>query len=187
MDNERHIVERLIREVNLKFGHRPGSPADFQNLIKEIYEKTGETIGLSTVKRLWGYIRSEHTPSYTILSILSQFVGFSDYNSFKEAQNNGSVFFEESVNACDLQPGNLVLLKWHVDKSCTLKRLEAQDTFCVLDAHNIKLLPGDTFTIASLCKGMPFQTGPIIRQGESKGIYIGARPEGLQSIQIIKV
>ena len=61
-ENKRHflMLKSLTEE---RFGHSPGNPTDFNRLSIRIAEVTGESVSSSTLKRYWGYVSSNQTPS----------------------------------------------------------------------------------------------------------------------------
>ena len=75
-------IENLKREIGLKFGRTIESAADFDLLSIAIQQATSETISPSTLKRIFGYVRSDAAPSATTLSILSRYVGYTGWSDF---------------------------------------------------------------------------------------------------------
>lgn len=75
--------------VERKADIRPVTPSAFDRLILLIKGETGQDISLSTMKRVWGYIQSPHTPSNAILSILARFVGFKGRDDYVGARRGG--------------------------------------------------------------------------------------------------
>jgi len=55
---------------------------DFEKLSGKIQEKTGVVLSISTLKRIFGKVSYESSPSVTTLNTLSQFVGFEDWRIF---------------------------------------------------------------------------------------------------------
>lgn len=55
---------------------------DFEKLSGKIQEKTGVVLSISTLKRVFGKVSYESSPSVTTLNTLSQFVGFEDWRVF---------------------------------------------------------------------------------------------------------
>jgi hypothetical protein len=56
---------------------------DFEKLSEAIREKTGVILSVTTLKRLWGKLQYNNTPTTTTLNTLAQFAGFDDWRSFK--------------------------------------------------------------------------------------------------------
>jgi hypothetical protein len=55
---------------------------DFEKLSGKIHEKTGVVLSISTLKRIFGKVSYESSPSVTTLNTLSQFVDFEDWRAF---------------------------------------------------------------------------------------------------------
>lgn len=183
LDTLKHLVEARL-------GYTPKTPMALNQLGLLIRTTTGESISLSTLKRLWGYVPSKHIPSYHILSILSRFCGFKDWDDFIKSYELGSAtssnsgfLSSNSVESINLKVGDLLIIDWLPNKGCTLQWDGKQ--FHVLQTHNIKLREGDTFEANLFCIGEPFYATSVIRDGQQLPAYCGARHKGVQSIKII--
>src|SRR3990170_1502218 len=58
---------------------------DFEKLADRVAEKTGVTLSVSTLKRIFGRINYGSAPSLTTLNTLARFTGFEDWRSFTNA------------------------------------------------------------------------------------------------------
>ncbi len=56
---------------------------DFEKLSDEIYDSTGISLSISTLKRLFGKVAYNNLPSLSTLNTLARFVGYEDWNAFK--------------------------------------------------------------------------------------------------------
>ena len=74
--------ERLKQEVETLVGRSVKTPKDFEFLSRQIGGYTNETISVSTLKRMWGYVASPCKPSKYNLNLLSRMVGYSDWVAF---------------------------------------------------------------------------------------------------------
>ena len=83
MDNidQKHI-ERLRRTIETQAEREMRTPKDFDFLSERIFEKVHQTVSPTTLKRMWGYLSEAVAPRISTLNILSQFVGFDDWESF---------------------------------------------------------------------------------------------------------
>ena len=180
-------LETLVEITNNNLGYIPTTPTEFNELSRQIEKKTGRSISLSSIKRIWGYVRYEGFPSVTTLNNLAKYNGFKDWNAFLSSKtvtrlNEDSGFFEESVvNPVDLKPGDRLLLKWGKDKSCEIE-CTLPMRFRVKKSHNIKLEAGDVFTLHTLCLGHPIYISDIVRGDTILPAYIGAKKGGLTSL-----
>ena len=109
------IFEQLKLEVENLVGRPIKTPKDFEFLSCQIEGYTRETISVSTLKRMWGYVVSNCKPSKYNLNLLSRMVGYPDWSSFVGGQEglSSSRFFVKSKLIADaLQKGELVKLTW---------------------------------------------------------------------------
>ncbi|MDP4216087.1 MAG: hypothetical protein Q8927_07780 [Bacteroidota bacterium] len=56
---------------------------DFGKLSQEIFDATGISLSISTLKRLFGKVNYDNLPSVNTLNTLARFTGFEDWNAFK--------------------------------------------------------------------------------------------------------
>jgi hypothetical protein len=75
-------IERLRNAVEQAAGCKMQGHKDFVFLSDAIFQRTRQTIGVNTLKRLWGQLEEETTPRLSTLNILAQYVGFDDWDSF---------------------------------------------------------------------------------------------------------
>jgi hypothetical protein len=59
---------------------------DFEKLSDEIFDATGISLSMSTLKRLFGKVSYHNLPSSYTLNALARFAGFEDWNAFKWQQ-----------------------------------------------------------------------------------------------------
>lgn len=80
-------IERLKKAVVAAFGQTLDAPTDYERLSTNIQLKTGELISVSTLKRLFGYIKPGTIPRPSTLSVLARYVGSTGWSDFcsKEA------------------------------------------------------------------------------------------------------
>ena len=82
MDNLNQNIERLRRTIETQAEREMRTPKDFDFLSERIFEKVHLTVSPTTLKRMWGYLSEAVAPRISTLNILSQFVGFDDWESF---------------------------------------------------------------------------------------------------------
>ena len=58
----------------------------FDELSDKIFQETSVMISVPTLKRFFGVVKHEGSPSVTTLDTLSKFVGYENWRSFKTAQ-----------------------------------------------------------------------------------------------------
>ena len=187
---EKSLAIRVAVEKN--FGEPVRTPGHFEMLAADIFKHTGRTIGISTLKRLWGYITDQTVTSFTTLSLLARYVGFIDWEAFDRALDNpvnlgdkDSDFTQGQIfNARRAPVGTTIVAQWDVAKSITVRKSSDPARFEVISSHNVKLQPGDSVTIETLAIGRPIQAVDCRRGSAMMGNYTGARHSGLKSIDI---
>lgn len=180
-------LETLINLTNARLGYAPTTPSEFNELASDIRKETGRTLSLSSIKRLWGYVRYEGFPSSTTLNTLAIYNGYTSWDSFFSEINRSnsdceSGFLTDSlINADTLKTGDRLQLSWNDDKMCEIECV-GELRFRVIMSHNIKLLPGDLFTMHTVSLGHPIYLSNIVRDTLHIPAYYGARQGGLRHI-----
>jgi hypothetical protein len=70
---------------------------DFEKLSDEIFDATGVTLSISTLKRLFGKVNYSNQPSLHTLNTLARFTGYEDWNAFKRREPGKSTIVTESA------------------------------------------------------------------------------------------
>ena len=85
--NEADIKKCLqLIEERLNWGsHQNWANYDFEKLGLVIEEKTGVMLSINTLKRIWGKIKYDHSPTLTTLNTLARFLDFDDWRSFTKS------------------------------------------------------------------------------------------------------
>lgn len=181
MDIE-HEVKRKIR-----------TPYDFEFLAGVIWERLHENISPTTLKRLWGYIDGADTTRRTTLCLLSQFLGFADWEAYvaslaTRTDIESAAFEGEGIHINDLQPGDRVEVTWLPNRRCVF-RYEGEAHFIVEEAANAKLHAGDTFDTTCFLVGKPMyldnlQKDEVPSTKESVS-YVAGSKNGLNSVKLV--
>lgn len=177
MDADQTKLDLLKKTVEHTYGYPIGAPTDFDDLAARILQATNRSLGISTLKRLWGYVKSPHRPSYTTLSILARYAGFHDWHSFcarvQNAEESGFAI-DGVIIAADLELGKVIRTEWGGNKMCCFKKIGSPARFEVIESRNIKLAPGDTLTVTTLSVGQKLIVTDCRRDGRSLGTYTAA-------------
>lgn len=186
-------LEALVRITNENLGYEPTTPSEFNDLLIRIYKTTGHTLSLSSIKRLWGYVKYNGDFSPTTLNILARFNGMKDWESFRKSvekevtltNDDESGFHSDSmIDTGKYKQGDRLELSWNNGKGCTVECV-GHMRFKVVNATNIKLQKGDEITLHTLCIGHPISVSDIVRDDVKFTSYVGAKKCGLQSIKEI--
>ena len=176
------IFEQLKLEVETLVGRPIKTPKDFEFLSCQIEGYTRETISVSTLKRMWGYVASNCNPSKYNLNLLSRMVGYPDWSSFVGGQEglSSSRFFVKSKLIADaLQKGELVKLTWCPGRVLTIM-YKGNDTFEVVESINSKLAKGDTFTCPQFVEDQPLYLSNLSHPGIPLCNYVAGQNGGIK-------
>lgn len=190
MKPDKEKLDLLLRLVGQKFGCTPRTPTDFAELASDVQHTTGRTIGLSTLKRLWGYVKDQTGTTYSTLSLLSRYAGFNDWDCFCSNATGptgagDSAFSSKAiVESKTLAVDSTVEIELGASKRCVMVKTGEPDRFRVVKASNIKLRPGDMLNVAYMAVGRPFFASDCRRGLQSLGTYTGALAEGIRKIDI---
>ncbi len=189
MSKEIPELKYLLAEVEKAYGRGVHTTTDFEALSVVIERDINERLSASTLKRLWGYVSNNSSPSLTTLNILSRFVGKSDFRSFCESLRTLSAFesgffSSRSVSASDLQLGKTLRIGWNPDRMICLEYL-GDFRFRVTRNVNSSLREGDEFEISSFFLGYPLYIPRILRDGDYTPSYIAGSVNGLTTLDLL--
>lgn len=187
MENDK--IETLKSMVEEKAGRKPISPTDFNFLLGEISRITHETLSLSTIKRIWGYVPSGHVPNVSTLSILSRYVGFTGWDDFSNSFECGMLDDSEFLSGNQVVPARLkegveVEFRWMPDRYCRVVYIGGEH-FRVVESVNSKLVPGDTFQTSLFSLHNPLYLTDLRREGCQPRTYVAARRRGISGLRVL--
>lgn len=183
---QNYPIDPLRKAVEQSIGRAMVTPTDFNLLSAEVSSRSGgvDSISVSSLKRIWGYIDSDHRPSASVMSVLARFCGYRDISHFTEANVPESGFLINTPLTPDkLTPGDRIGLTWPPDRAVLLHYLGEAD-FAVEESRNAKLLPGDIASITMICRGYPLYATSIRRGSKVIPAYVAARQNGLLTITL---
>ena len=179
-------IKCLRSDLEQRVGQQLQSPADFQLLIQQIWEKNHAVLSLSTIKRLWGYVESNGAPRLSTLNSLAKFLDFADWNAYLVAleQRGGTesaMFTGEGIQTADLQAGDKIAVAWQPNRQCTFRYL-GDNQFVVEESKNAKLQQGTTFFAVRFTIGHPMYLDNILLADGSRTSYVAGKRNGLTSV-----
>lgn len=83
--NNKNLIDSLLKQIEtkLQWGESADwSSYDFEKLATLIFDTTKITISSNTLKRIWGRIKYDSTPSDMTLNTLASYAGYEDYRDF---------------------------------------------------------------------------------------------------------
>ena len=184
-DNENDIF--ILREmVEKSVARKMKSPADFIFLTGVIQERCHETLAVSTLKRIWGYVDGYDTTRFSTLSLLARCVGFRDWDDFlvhrsREGESSDMVL-GRALYAAEIPENGQLSITWVPDRRVLLQHL-GEGNFKVLSSENSKLKPGDTFHCTCFIIGQPLYLDQFVRGNNPPTLFVVGNKGGLTSVE----
>lgn len=173
-----YIQERLEETC----GHVLRTPADCEFLVLDIESRTGEHIGINTMKRLLGFIDDEREPRMTTLDIVARYLGFDAWETLKVFDDRSNSSFETGENELrtdNLQVGQRIQVEYLPDRRYVLEYLGDQQ-FLMQTSENSKLQAGDVLTVTHFVEGYPLLIESVVRDGQSLGAFTAGKAQGIR-------
>lgn len=182
---------KLPEKVKARLGETLGTPirypSDCERLSADINKHLNEIIGVTTLKRLFGFVNDVKTPRQVTLDILARYAGFDSYESMlMELGVSGDSEFEDdtSIAAANLMPGDKVTFTYLPDREVTMEYL-GHLKFEVLESVRSSLEKGDIAEISSFCPGQPLRMDSVCRGEINLGRYVAGKVSGITSVSVI--
>lgn len=155
MEMMQEQLAALRKAVENRYGQAISSPADFARLGDELTATIGESLSMSTLKRVWGYVSGYASVRMSTLNTLARYVGCRDWLDFCDTLSNPDVssFPTGDVVALSmLRVGDCVEVKWSPGRRIVVQNL-GQGRMRVVESQRSKLTVGTTFTCAGMVNG----------------------------------
>ena len=188
MEKRTPEIEQLLLDVEEKFGARPRTPADQNELILAIQKVTNESLGLSTIQRLWGYVNNVDKPRRATLNVLARYLEYRDWDEYLDALNekaksNANHILDGAIRARDLGIGRLVGVQIGVVKY--VFRYLGKMRFEVVETKHSMLKPGDTFITTFFMVGRPLYLDDWRSEGEESKVYAAGGGAGVKKVFLL--
>ena len=92
-NSEAYYIGECLALIEAKWqrgGREEWKSYDFERLNADIYEATGVSLSVSTLKRVFGKVSYTNLPSLHTLNTLARFAGYEDWNAFKRQTEAGA-------------------------------------------------------------------------------------------------
>lgn len=187
LSNEERLYKSLRLSVEQRLGKTAVVTSDFKELSENILENTKGYLAPITLRRFWSdkpCVCYNVKPKHSTLDILSQYVGYSSWESFVEnnmtaKRESSSFLLKRDLPAEELQANIEVELSWAPDRVITIRSL-GNCTFRVQESRNSKLSVGDTFRTMIFVEGEPLLLTNLIHDGEPPTNYVCGRIDGIR-------
>lgn len=179
----------LKREVAGQYGQVLRTTNDFDRLRDDIIATTSQSISLSTLKRLWGYVEGWQVPRRGTLDVLARYLGYSSFEAFVDTHNVNSRVesdFPEAITmyAHEIPTGTDIELLWLPDRVVRLRH-KGNGVFIVTANSGSKLRKGWLLSAQCFVSGQPlYATVTDPATPDSPRPYLAGKTNGI-SFRII--
>ena len=185
MANDNEVIKRIKNKIGIGMTYN----RDFETLAQAIYDTTGEMLGVSTLKRLFGFKMEKVVPRESTMDILSRYLGYSDYKMMiKDLGPDADISLftpVDSIESADLKAGIQVQLTYDPNRIFLMTYLN-ENKFIVNEIEGSKnIKQGDILTISQVAVGFPLIVSQVNRGGKNLGKYVAAQERGLKSIELM--
>ena len=173
-------------EIERIYGNQLKYPADCHNLALCIRESLNETIGVTTLKRLFGFVSDVNEPRMMTLDILARYCGYRNYEEMKRkvaAEGDSDFEKDPDIKVSALRPGSIVGFEYLPDRKVKLRFLGGSE-FEVLACENGSLKEGDVITISSFVENSPLIANSVVRNGVDLGRYTAGKVSGISNLYL---
>ena len=180
-------ISELKKRIEQQLKRKVKTPNDFIFLSGAIWERTRQTMSPTTLKRLWGYIEGADETRNSTLEILSQFLGFSNWDEFLAEihKDKGSdPVTSPHIKSETLQVGDRVFVSWKPDRRCTFRYL-GNMKFIVEKAENSKLKKGNTFFASLFILGEPLYLSDLVQGNDAPVAFVVGNKDGLCELKVL--
>lgn len=182
-------IEELKSLVEQQYGRILSTTTDFEEFSLHLAKKQGNSVSASTLKRLYGYVHSDHKTRIVTLDVLARYIGHRNYTAFvswlkTSTRYNSSFFKANQLVSSDLEKDTEVAIGWSPNRLLHLRYL-GDSGYEILSSENSKLQEGDRFVTGCFIKGQPLFLPYIERDGQHTASFVAGRNGGLTIIDII--
>ena len=168
------LSNQTISQLKERSGLPFNKASVFNSLSSVILEVTGQSLGVTSLKRLFGYIQDDRATNKSTLDIIASFLGFPSWTEYaKTIRLDSDWDFEDSdtVWISALSLGSIVNVSYlNRDVSFKVVEHDNEKVLEVIEAQNSSLHSGDLAYIDRIRKGEYLEAHKVIR-GQYDGSY----------------
>lgn len=166
-------IKKLTAAIDTSVGHTGQPTRRYFNFLKDnIYNRTRETIGETTLKRLWGYIQGYSAVRSSTIEVLCHYLGYQTMEDFLNSVEDGAdipsyEFIGDFIPVERMIETQQYRLTWAPGRVCDVE-YNGYRQFTVLYSELTKLVPGTTFHCSGFEKGQPVRLYDVKFPGQNK-------------------
>lgn len=182
------LSKEFKKKVEERFGRELKYSQDCEALAQSILEVTKERLGVTTIKRLFGFAGETVAPRASTMDIIAQYLGYDDMADMTSCLGESpdiSMFTPvDEIDVISLDHGTQLQITYNPGRLIIMTYL-GECRFIVNESQGGKLRKGDILRITQLAKGFEMLVTDVIRDDMSLGAYHAAKDGGLTSIEVI--
>ena len=178
------MTEKLCKEIEAALHRQMKTPKDFDFLKERIFGRLHILVSSTTLKRLWGYLDESVTPREKTLDVLTQFLGYRNWEEYThrvqdpEGSQSSPVMNRKISVREEMTLGKSIRLTWQPDRVCDIEYL-GDLTFKVIASENTRLQEGDTFQCSLIVEGEPLYLDNLIQGHKQPTAYVCGKKSGV--------
>ncbi len=171
----------IQKQLRQKSGLKLETAAEVEQLALDIESKTGEHLGVNTLKRMLGLADDEREPRQTTLQVIAKYLGYDSWRTLLQLDDTSNSDFghqPDLLRSCDLEVNDVVEVRYIPDRRLVMDYM-GDNRFFVSHSENSKVKEGDIVTITVFIQGYPLIATEVSRQGKSLGSFTAGKTQGI--------
>lgn len=168
------LNDRIKKELMDKSGVQLEKAKDFELLADNIYQTTKRSIGVTTLKRLFGTINDSRKTNEFTLNTIAIYLGYSSWDDYIATNSVDSIWnfpVDNTVYINELQENTTITIKYlNREVTFVVQVLDNTKVLVVKSAKNSSLACGDILYVHKIRKGELMEAEKIVR-GNNIGNY----------------
>lgn len=160
------LSDIIIAEIKEKSGLRFEQAKDYAALAARMVERTGRSIGATTLKRLMGNVDDARKATDFTLNTIAQYLGYDSWADYNRRLDFDSQidYADGSVYPDKLAVGNRLKVEYlNREVTFVVERVAHGNALRVVDCKNGSLMEGDLAFIHRIRKGHPLEAERVVR------------------------
>ncbi len=171
----------IQKQLRRKSGLKLETPAEVEQLALDIESKTGEHLGVNTLKRMLGLAEDDREPRQTTLQVIATYLGYESWRTMLQLDDESNSDFDQKpdlLRSSDIETDAWVEVHYMPDRRLVMQYM-GDNRFFVMQSENSKLKEGDIVTITVFIQGYPLVAADVSRQGKSLGSFTAGKAQGI--------
>ena len=182
------LPQIIVDKIGEVLGKPIEYPSDCHTLVLDIRTRLNETVGITTIKRLLGFVSDVQSPRKSTLDLIARYVGYESYETMTLAlcpTGDSDFEFKPDIESAKLKEGDRVIFEYLPDRKVELEYIGGGE-YKVVFSRGSSLRRDDIIGIASFSLDEPLKVSKVLRDGRDLGRYVAGRVSGLTSLKLVR-